>query len=98
MEDMSCSQLKERFDSNTPVILIDVREEWEFDEENIGAVNIPLYEIPDRLDDFPEKEEEIVVHCRTGDRSIRAKKLLIQYGYTNVKILEGGMESFLELT
>ena len=90
--DITIEELKERMDKGEKLNLIDVREEYEFDEFNIGAKLIPLGELPDRLEEIKAwKEEEILVHCRSGARSGRAKEYLASEGFTNVRNVLGGM-------
>lgn len=92
MEDITIEELKERMDNNESLYIIDVREEHEFDEFNIGAQLIPLGELPERLDEIEaDKDAEIIVHCRSGARSGRAKEYLSSEGYSNVRNLIGGM-------
>lgn len=66
------------------VFYVDVRTPEEFAQGSApGAVNIPLNEIESRLDEFKNKDE-IVVMCRSGNRSRQAKTLLEQHGIANV--------------
>ena len=90
--DITIEELKERMDKGEQLNLIDVREEYEFDEFNIGATLIPLGELPDRLEEIEAwKNQEILIHCRSGARSGRAKEYLTSEGYTNVRNVLGGM-------
>jgi rhodanese-related sulfurtransferase len=90
--DITIEELKERMDKGEKLNLIDVREEYEFDEFNIGATLIPLGELPDRLEEIEAwKDQEILIHCRSGARSGRAKDYLISEGYSNVRNVLGGM-------
>jgi rhodanese-related sulfurtransferase len=92
MEDITVKELKERMAANEALNIIDVREEHEFDEFNIGATLIPLGELPDRLDEIEDlKDAELIVHCRSGARSGRAKDFLEMQGFTKVRNLLGGM-------
>ncbi|MGI6084707.1 MAG: rhodanese-like domain-containing protein [Acetivibrionales bacterium] len=72
-------------------ILIDVRTPEEFRVLRIpGSVLIPDYEIKDRITDVvPDKETTIIVYCRSGNRSRKAAKELINMGYTKVFDLGG---------
>jgi len=98
MEDITCVELKQMLDNTEEVTLIDVREQWEYDEDNIGGKLIPLGEIPHRLDELESiKEQEIILHCRTGARSGQAKMFLKSKGFTNVRNLLGGLEAFRSL-
>lgn len=95
--DITIEELKERMDKGEQLNLIDVREEYEFDEFNIGATLIPLGELPDRLEEIEAwKEQEILIHCRSGARSGRAKEYLTSEGYTNVRNVLGGMLAWQE--
>jgi len=90
--DITVAELKERLDKGEKLNLIDVREEYEFDEFNIGAQLIPVGELPDRLDEIKaDKDAEIILHCRSGARSGRAQAYLESEGYTHVRNVVGGM-------
>lgn len=90
--DITVEELKERMDNNETLYIIDVREENEYEEFNIGAQLIPLGELPERLDEIKaDKDAEIIVHCRSGARSGRAQQYLSSEGYGNVRNLVGGM-------
>lgn len=92
MNDISVSELKQRLQNGEKLVIIDVREPWEYDEFNIGAINIPLGNLPQSLEDLAEHQsEEIIVHCRSGKRSGVAKELMQQAGFTQVRNLLGGM-------
>ena len=65
--------------------LIDVRTTTEFAAEHLaGAVNIPVDELPRRLAEVGEKSAPVVVYCRSGKRSARAKKILQDAGFKQV--------------
>jgi rhodanese-related sulfurtransferase len=90
--DITIEELNERLTKKETLNIIDVREEYEFDEFNIGAQLIPLGELPDRLEEIKaDKDAEIILHCRSGARSGRAVAYLESEGYTNVRNLVGGM-------
>ncbi len=93
--DITTSELKERLANGEKLHIIDVRETYEYDEQNIGAQNIPLGTIPDKLEDLEDlKDEEVIVHCRSGSRSASAKAFLQQQGFTNVRNLLGGILAY----
>lgn len=97
-EDITCQEVKQRIDNGEKFNFIDVREEWEYEEANIGAKLIPLGDLPGRLSEIEHmKEEEVIVHCKSGARSARAKKFLNSQGFTNVRNMEGGITAYLEL-
>ncbi len=92
MEDITVKELKQKLDNNEKVLVIDVREPYEYDEFNINGMLIPLGELQGKVDDLEEyKNDEVVVHCRSGARSAAAKGYLVQQGFTNVRNLIGGM-------
>ncbi len=73
------------------VFLIDVREQWEYDEGHIPNITlIPMNEIPARLDEIPT-DKEVIVTCRSGNRSGQVTEFLRQQGFTNVHNMEGGI-------
>ena len=98
MEDITVSELHERLSKGEKVNLVDVREEWEFDEDNLGGKLIPLNTLPQNLDALAEfKEQELLVHCRSGKRSEQAKKYLMTQGFTQVRNVLGGILAYREL-
>ncbi|MBA4848848.1 rhodanese-like domain-containing protein [Emticicia sp. BO119] len=96
--DITAGQLKEMLDSEQPINLIDVREDYEYEEDNLGGQLIPLGEIPDRLEELEElKGQPIYIHCRSGARSGRAKEFLISNGFDDVHNVLGGILAYREL-
>lgn len=92
MTDITPDELKQRMAANEKMIVIDVREPYEYDERNLGATNIPLGTLPDKLDELEQyKNQEIIVHCKGGGRSANAKAFLLSKGFTNVRNLLGGI-------
>ncbi len=98
MEDITVEHLKSRLDKKDKFVFLDVREEWEYEEDNLGAKNIPLGELQNRLGELEEyKDEEIVVHCRSGARSGNAKNFLTSKGYSKVRNVLGGIMAYRNL-
>ncbi|MFZ6663682.1 rhodanese-like domain-containing protein [Peijinzhouia sedimentorum] len=92
---ITAEELYQKLSSGEKIEVIDVREKWEYDEENIGAVNIPLYDLPKQLDEVKKYNNcEIVLHCKTGARSEKARKYLASVGINTCKSLCNGMEEF----
>lgn len=93
MENITAEELKQRLDSGEKLNIVDVREPHEHEEFNIGGTLLPLGEIRamqvDELE--PLKEQELIVYCRSGNRSGQACMLLETMGFHNVKNLTGGM-------
>jgi NADPH-dependent 2,4-dienoyl-CoA reductase/sulfur reductase-like enzyme/rhodanese-related sulfurtransferase len=72
-------------DSNEPLI-IDVRTEEEFSYGAYpGAINIPLDELDDRIDELGRKDRKIILYCASGARSAYALQILRAYGFTNAE-------------
>ncbi len=81
------AEVKDRDD----VYVLDVREQWEYDEGHIpGVVLLPLTEVPSRLDEIPT-DKTVIVTCRTGNRSGQAVDFLRQNGFDNVHNMSGGI-------
>ncbi|WP_143960738.1 rhodanese-like domain-containing protein [Litoribacter populi] len=98
MEDINVQELKERLEKKEEFGFVDVREEWEYEEDNLGALNIPLSQLPHQLDQIDDyKSKELVVHCRSGARSDNAKKFLQTKGFSKVRNLLGGINAYREL-
>ncbi len=90
-------RLRELVENGREVQILDVREdhEWEIcNLEDLGAVRIPLGDLPQHLHELDE-DRELVVHCRTGGRSAKAVELLRQAGFDAVN-LEGGIQAWAD--
>jgi sulfur-carrier protein adenylyltransferase/sulfurtransferase len=87
---VTVKELKQRLDAGEDVFVLDVREPYEYQIANIGAKLIPQNDVPKRLDEI-DRNREIVVQCRSGQRSQRIAEYLAQQGYPNVKNLAGGI-------
>ena len=90
-EQISGAEAKALMDSESGYIIIDARTQPEYDEGHItGAILIPEYEIADRAEkELPDKNQLILVYCRSGRRSKIAAEELVKLGYTNVKEFGG---------
>ena len=77
------------------LVLVDVREPWEFEINHIeGARLIPLNELPSRVNEL-STADNIVVNCLSGQRSAQATKLLNSMGFKKVKNLKGGIRAWV---
>ena len=78
-------------DSEEGYVILDVRTQAEYDEGHIpGAVLIPNTEIEDRAEkELPDKDQLILVYCRSGNRSKKAAQALAALGYTNIREFGG---------
>lgn len=98
MEDIDVKELKERLEKKDKFLFLDVREEWEYEDDNLGAKNIPLADLPHRLEELDSyKDQEIIIHCRSGARSGNAKKFLESKGYSQVRNVLGGIMAYRDL-
>ena len=90
-EQISGAEAKALMDSESGYIIIDARTQEEYDEGYIpGAILIPEYEIADRAEkELSDKDQLILVYCRSGRRSKIAAEELVKLGYTNVKEFGG---------
>ncbi|SKA41921.1 Rhodanese-related sulfurtransferase [Chitinophaga eiseniae] len=93
MQNITKEELKQRIDAGEQLNILDVREPHERAEFNIGGFHIPLGLVQTMQVDEIEhlKDEEVIVYCRSGNRSGQACMLLETMGFTNVKNLTGGM-------
>ena len=93
MNTITVEALKERLDKGETINLLDVREDHERAEFNIGGRHIPVGKIQlfetDDIEDW--KDQEIVVYCRSGNRSGMASNMLSQPGFANPLNHTGGM-------
>lgn len=96
MKEITASELKKLKDENADFQLIDVREEYEYDEANINGLLIPMGEVMDNVEKI-DKTKQVVVHCRSGKRSATVIGALeSNFGYTNLYNLKGGILAYLE--
>ena len=90
-EQISQEQAKTLMDSETDYVILDVRTEEEFAEGHIAdAILIPDYAIKEKAESIlPDKNQLILVYCRSGRRSKLAASELVSLGYTNIKEFGG---------
>ncbi|NLB82059.1 MAG: rhodanese-like domain-containing protein [Clostridiaceae bacterium] len=83
---ITAKEAKARIDSGDNVIILDVRTKEEYDQEHIpGSILIPNETISDTKPELlPDTDAEILIYCRSGNRSAQAARKLIALGYTNV--------------
>lgn len=98
MQIITVDELKKRMDAGEPLHLLDVREPSEYAEFNIGGQLYPLGRIRNMDTDELEslKNEEVIIHCRSGVRSAQACMLLEQMGFINTKNVEGGVLAWIQ--
>ena len=90
-EQITPAEAKEIMDTEQNYIILDVRTEEEFAEGHIAdAILIPDYEITEKAESvLTDKEQQILVYCRSGRRSKNAASQLVELGYRNVKEFGG---------
>lgn len=98
MENITIDEVQQRISSGESLNLVDVREPHENADFNIGGILHPLGRIMafqvDELE--PLKDKEVIVYCRSGNRSGQAALMLETMGFSNVKNLVGGMLAWRE--
>ncbi|MBO5934280.1 MAG: rhodanese-like domain-containing protein [Clostridia bacterium] len=90
-QQITAEEAKNIMDTESDYVIIDARTEEEFSQGHIkGAILIPEYEIAARAEkELPDKNQLILVYCRSGRRSKIASEELVKLGYTNVKEFGG---------
>ncbi len=93
MTNITPEEVKKRLDAGEKLNLIDVREPYENAEFNIGGKLIPVGNIQSmQIEDIENlRNEEVILYCRSGNRSGIAAMVLDQLGFSNTKNLTGGM-------
>lgn len=97
MKSLSSIKLMEKLQSGERPFMVDVRSAEEFKRGNLGygIINIPLPELRERLAEFPEgKGTEIISCCQVGRRAYEGARILMNNGWRNVKVLEGGISAW----
>jgi len=98
MENITVEEVKKRMDAGEELHLVDVREPFENADFNIGGTLLPLGQIQamqtDDIDDL--KDKEVILYCRSGNRSGQAAMFLEMMGFENTKNLVGGMVAWQE--
>lgn len=88
---ITAQQAKEIMDTQTGYVILDVRAQSEYDEGHIpGAIVIPHNQVKEKAEDILlNKDQLILVYCRSGRRSKLAAEDLVDLGYTNIKEFGG---------
>lgn len=93
---ISPAQLRQMLDAGEPLLLLDVREPFEWEISNLGAQGarlIPMGDVPARIDEL-NRSEPVVVYCRTGARSDLIARYLVMNGFEKVWNLAGGINAW----
>lgn len=95
VEELTVRELKERLQGDGTVVL-DVREPWEIAICALsGTLNIPMGEIPARLDDLPQ-DKDIAVFCHHGNRSLAVAEYLKRSGFEKIYNVAGGIAAWAQ--
>jgi adenylyltransferase/sulfurtransferase len=94
--EITAEELAARMRAGKPLLLVDVREDWEREIGSIPAdVHIPMRTVPQRVADFRVPEGgEIVIYCHAGVRSMMVAGFLEQNGIPSVGSLAGGIDAW----
>ena len=96
MNTITAQELKAKLENNDDIQLIDVREDYEFQEVNIGGINIPLDNVLNSINDI-DTENQVIFCCRTGKKSAAIIHTLERkLNMSNLFTLEGGVIGYLE--
>jgi rhodanese-related sulfurtransferase len=98
MNSINALELKEKLNNNEAFDLIDVREEFEHNDFNIGGTLIPMNTVFEQIEKIP-KDKTVVLYCAKGIRSAMViQRLEEKYGYNNLVNLTGGMYAWRKET
>ena len=91
---ITAEEAKEIMDTEEGYVILDVREQDEYDAGHIsGAILIPYTQIEAKANEMlPDKDQLILVYCRSGRRSKIAAEALAELGYTNIKEFGGTLD------
>lgn len=90
------AELKNLLAENKTIQLIDIREDYQFEDFNIGGINIPLDEIIANIDKI-DTSKKVIFICNTGKKSSAILHALkVKHHLTNLHSVKGGMESYAE--
>ena len=92
--EVTCEDVHARMLRNEAFLLLDCRENDEYQIVHIeGATLLPMSEIQQRIGELgPHKDEDIVVYCHHGMRSLQVAMWMQQQGFSNVKSMSGGID------
>lgn len=93
MKTITVEEVKTRLDAGEQLNLLDVREPYENAEFNIGGILLPLGQVRAmQIEDIEDlRDKEVLIYCRSGNRSGQACMILEQLGFVNVSNVVGGM-------
>ena len=94
--EIDCKSVKAKLAANLPFLFLDCREKNEFDNVRIACTTLmPMSELGQRVAELEaHKQQEIVVHCHHGGRSMRVTQWLRQQGFDKVQSMAGGIDTW----
>ena len=94
---ITVGELKSRLDAGESLVLLDVREPWEYETARIeGSTLVPMREMETRFGELDPSAETVVI-CHHGTRSAFITQLLDRAGFDNVLNLEGGVDAYSQV-
>ncbi|NQT09521.1 rhodanese-like domain-containing protein [Candidatus Bathyarchaeota archaeon] len=94
--DVTVAEAKTLIEERPDMVILDVRTPSEFDDGHIeGAINIPVDYLAERLNEL-SKDNELLVYCRTGNRSARAVGILDESGFTKIFHMDAGITGWID--
>ena len=94
--DVTVQEARRLIEDKPGLVILDVRTASEYEEGHIeGAVNIPVQELSVRFDEL-SIDDELLVYCRTGNRSAQAVDVLLDLGFTKIHHMNEGITGWTE--
>lgn len=94
-DEISVQELSEILEQDPNTVLIDVREQDEFNEVNLAGKLIPMSELEERYSEIPNDGSTVYIYCRSGRRSRTALEFLRTKGYSKMYNVTGGILAWL---
>ena len=98
MNTITAQELKAKMDNNETFQLIDVREDYQYEEFNIGGLNIPLAQVFSNLEKI-DKDKQVIFVCNSGRKTkavLHTIKRKLNLDNNSLYTLEGGLPSYIE--
>jgi rhodanese-related sulfurtransferase len=94
--DITVQEARSLIEDKPYLVILDVRTASEYEDGHIeGAINIPVQELSAHLDEL-SREDELLVYCRTGNRSKQAVDILQDVGFTKIYHMNAGITGWIE--
>ncbi len=97
MNEITVQELKEKKESGDDFLLLDVREDFEYLVSNLEGLHVPMDHLENRMDELEEyKQKEVIVMCRSGNRSAKVTAYLQNKGFEKAINLKGGIKKWAD--